>query len=330
MRLKRSTRSSIAAAGCAVLFTAVLVGVYHTAQGRWLDNAALEGFLSTVDNERRQAVADAVASLCDPGPFLLIGVHDRRGRPHPARPAARGGRHRAAPRRRGDHADPQAAAGQGALRRRRRRVRPLRQPGDRRARVPERARDGGDVARARGADRRAARTGDPWSRRSARCSRSRSACPIVALAWHFPSDIVGGYLVATTWCLSRSPACAPPTRAGPSPARCAQPRARASRPRAGRSAPRPRWRPPPAPASRSRASTGSSGFAQRPHHRDARRDRHLAARGGARRGGLDRRPAPRLKPSGERPERVYALPRQAVGGQGSPVRNRRGPATVTG
>jgi membrane-associated phospholipid phosphatase len=24
---------------------------------------------------------------------------------------------------------------------------------------------------------------------------------VVALAWHFPSDVVGGYLVATTWCL---------------------------------------------------------------------------------------------------------------------------------
>src|SRR3712207_6511175 len=63
----------VGAAGCVVLFTALLVGVYHTAQGRWLDNAALEGFLSTLDNERRTDFANAVAALCDPGPFLLIG-----------------------------------------------------------------------------------------------------------------------------------------------------------------------------------------------------------------------------------------------------------------
>jgi membrane-associated phospholipid phosphatase len=63
----------VAAGGCALLFTAILVGVYHTAQGRWLDNAALSGFLSAIDTEKQKHVANLVARLCDPGPFLLIG-----------------------------------------------------------------------------------------------------------------------------------------------------------------------------------------------------------------------------------------------------------------
>src|SRR3954465_5051598 len=71
MRLK-ARQLLLAAAGCALLFTAILVAVYHTAQGRWLDNAALDGFLSTIDTEHQKNVVDSVASLCDPGPFMLL------------------------------------------------------------------------------------------------------------------------------------------------------------------------------------------------------------------------------------------------------------------
>src|SRR3954470_7613230 len=73
MRLK-ARQLLIAAASCALLFTAILVGVYHTAQGRWLDNAALDGFLSTIDTEHQKNVADSIARLCDPGPFLLMVI----------------------------------------------------------------------------------------------------------------------------------------------------------------------------------------------------------------------------------------------------------------
>jgi membrane-associated phospholipid phosphatase len=73
MRL-RARHLLIAAAGCAAVFGAILLAVYHTAQGRWLDNAALEGFLSTLDTQREKAAADAIASLCDPGPFLLLAI----------------------------------------------------------------------------------------------------------------------------------------------------------------------------------------------------------------------------------------------------------------
>src|SRR3954462_7148094 len=72
MRLK-AHHLLAAAGGCVLLFAAILVGVYHTAQGRWLDNAALDGFLSTIDSEHQKNVVDSIASLCDPGPFLLIG-----------------------------------------------------------------------------------------------------------------------------------------------------------------------------------------------------------------------------------------------------------------
>src|ERR687897_262221 len=64
----------LAAAGRALLFSAILVGVYHTAPGRWLDNAALEGFLSILDSDASQRLAGAVASLCDPVPFAAIGL----------------------------------------------------------------------------------------------------------------------------------------------------------------------------------------------------------------------------------------------------------------
>src|SRR4051794_33874780 len=73
MRLK-ARQLLLTAAGCALLFTAILVAVYHTAQGRWLDNAALDGFLSTIDTEHQKHLADSIARLCDPGPFLLIAI----------------------------------------------------------------------------------------------------------------------------------------------------------------------------------------------------------------------------------------------------------------
>src|SRR3954452_3258456 len=72
MRLK-AHHLLAAAGGCVLLFAAILVGVYHTAQGRWLDNAALDGFPSTIDSEHQKSVFDSVASLSDPGPFMLVG-----------------------------------------------------------------------------------------------------------------------------------------------------------------------------------------------------------------------------------------------------------------
>jgi membrane-associated phospholipid phosphatase len=189
-----------AAGGCVVLFSALLISVYHTTQGRWLDNAALEGFLSTVDDERRQSIADAIASLADPGPFLLIGftiiaVALLKRAPRRAaavttllvgasatsqilKPLLAKARFEAdvvsfdhvvnpiinAPAFPSGHATAAMALALGAVM-----VTP-------RAWRPLVAAVGALFALAVG-------------------------LAVVALAWHYPSDVVGGYLVASTWCL---------------------------------------------------------------------------------------------------------------------------------
>ena len=123
--------------------------------------------------------------------------------------------------------------------------------------------------------------------------------------------------------------CARPTRAGPSPA----PSARAARSRAP-AATRPAAAGSPAAAVARRRprprSTGSSASpAPTPRRRVAAIGISLCAAAARRR--PSRWPtSARAETPASAPERVYALPRQAVGGQGSPVRNRRGPATVTG
>lgn len=190
----------VAAGGCVLLFTAILVGVYHTVQGRWLDNAALEGFLSTLDDNRQKQVADAVAALCDPGPFLLIGftiVGVALLRRSPRRAAA------AATLLLG-------AAGSSQI------LKPL----------LAKARFDGDVvgfdhivnpvidapafpsghataamALALAAVIVAPRALRPLVAGGGALFALAVGFAIVALGWHYPSDIVGGYLVATTWCL---------------------------------------------------------------------------------------------------------------------------------
>src|SRR5215213_329424 len=73
MRLSARTLL-LSSAGCALLFSAILVGVYHTEPGRWLDNAALDGFLSVLDSDASRRLAGAVASLCDPVSYAAIGL----------------------------------------------------------------------------------------------------------------------------------------------------------------------------------------------------------------------------------------------------------------
>ena len=188
------------AGGCVVLFAAVLLGVYHTAQGRWLDNAALDGFLSTLDNERQKDVADAVAALCDPGPFLLIGftlIAVALLRRCPRRAAA----------------VTALLAGSAATTQI---LKPL----------LAKARFDGEVvgfdhlinpvitapafpsghataamALALASVIVAPRAWRPVAAAGAALFALAIGFAIVALGWHYPSDIVGGYLVATAWCL---------------------------------------------------------------------------------------------------------------------------------
>ena len=189
------------AGGCVVLFAAVLLGVYHTAQGRRLDNAALDGFLSTVDNERQKDVADAVAALCDPGPFLLIGfalIAVALLRRCPRRAAA----------------VTALLAGSAATTQI---LKPL----------LAKARFDGEVvgfdhlinpvitapafpsghataamALALASVIVAPRAWRPVAAAGGALFALAIGFAIVALGWHYPSDIIGGYLVATAWCLA--------------------------------------------------------------------------------------------------------------------------------
>src|SRR3954447_5403286 len=199
MRLK-ARQLLLAAAGCALLFTAILVGVYHTVQGRWLDNAALDGFLSTIDSEHQANVADAIARLCDPGPFLLLGFT-----------VVAIALLRRAPRRAGAVIALLAGASTTTQI-----LKPL----------LARARFDGDVvgfdhiinpvigapafpsghataamSLALSAVIVAPRTWRPLIAAGGALFALAVGFALVALGWHYPSDVVGGYLVATTWAL---------------------------------------------------------------------------------------------------------------------------------
>ena len=198
--MRLSVRSLLlSSAGCAVLFTALLVGAYHTADGRWLDNAALSGFLSALEPTWSRE-ANAVARLCDPAPFALItialvGVGVVRRVPRRAAAAAVVLLGSAASsqilkpllaKARFDgsivefgplHTDPIAA--------------PAFPSGHATA----------AMAIALAAVIVAPRALRPLVATAGALFALLVGFLIVALGWHFPSDIVGGYLVATAWCL---------------------------------------------------------------------------------------------------------------------------------
>jgi membrane-associated phospholipid phosphatase len=198
--MRLSVRSLLlSSAGCAVLFTVLLVGAYHTADGRWLDNAALSGFLSAVDpNWWREA--DAFARLCDPVPFtlasmILVGVALAR---HAPRRAAAAG------------VVLVGAAATSQI------LKPL----------LAKARFDGSIVQLGLLDTKPIAAGAfPSGHATAAMAIALAAVIVapralrplvavggalfalaigfllVALGWHFASDVVGGYLVATTWCL---------------------------------------------------------------------------------------------------------------------------------
>jgi membrane-associated phospholipid phosphatase len=191
----------LSSAACALVFMALLIGVYHTPTGRWLDNAALEGFLSALSSSGQTNAANAVAALCDPAPYavfalaiLATALVQRRPRRAAAAALVLGGSavttqllkpalakirldetivgsdhfihpHIGAPAFPSGHATAAMAIVLAALIVAPRALRPLVAAG------------GALFALAVGFS-------------------------IIALGWHMPSDIVGGYLVATIWCLT--------------------------------------------------------------------------------------------------------------------------------
>lgn len=190
----------VAAAVCAAVFGAILIAVYHTAQGRWLDNAALEGFLSTLDTREQTRVTDAVAALCDPGPFALIAaalIGTALLRRSPRRAAA------AAVVLFGSAVTTQLlkpllaqARFDGSVVGFHHLVDPV---------IDAPAYPSGHATAAMSIALAALvvvpRAARPLTAAAGALFALAVGFAIVALGWHFPSDIVGGYLVATTWCL---------------------------------------------------------------------------------------------------------------------------------
>src|SRR5215213_3546459 len=189
-----------AAAGCAALFAAVLIGVYHTAQGRWLDNAALDGFLSTLDTSREIRLADAVARICDPLSYALISsvlIGIGLVRRSPRRAAA------AATLLLGSAATTQILKPLLAKVRFDSHVVGFDHIIDPVISAP--AFPSGHATSAMALTLAALivvpRAWRPLVAAAGVLFSLAVGMSIVALAWHYPSDIVGGYLVAATWCL---------------------------------------------------------------------------------------------------------------------------------
>src|SRR4051812_834196 len=63
----------VSSAACVAAFIGLLFVAYHTGGGRWLDNAAVDGFL-TVQNANTAPLAQRIAGLCDPGSYALIAI----------------------------------------------------------------------------------------------------------------------------------------------------------------------------------------------------------------------------------------------------------------
>jgi membrane-associated phospholipid phosphatase len=199
--MPRSARTLLlSSAGCAALFGLLLAGVYFTGEGRWLDNAALSGFVSVLHNQGQKDVAEAVAALCDPPSFvaialIIIGVGFARRQPRRAAAAAMvlfGSAVTtqvlkpliAHPRFEGN------VVGFDHI------VNPM---------VPPPAFPSGHATAAMSIALAALivapRNLRPLTAAGGALFALVLGCTIVTLGWHFPSDIVGGYLVATAWCL---------------------------------------------------------------------------------------------------------------------------------
>ena len=189
----------LSSAACTVLFSVLFALVYYTDTGRWLDNAALDGFAASM-RPGWVAEADAFARLADPLPYALLTLV-----------IVATGLVRGVPRR--------AAAALVMLLGSAATTQVLK-PALAEARF-DTSLVGLDYAVPSWIDAAAFPSGHATAAMALalaalivvpRALRPVTAalgalfalamgCTIVALAWHFPSDIIGGYLVATAWCL---------------------------------------------------------------------------------------------------------------------------------
>ncbi|MEX2196836.1 MAG: phosphatase PAP2 family protein [Thermoleophilaceae bacterium] len=178
------------AAGCAGAFLGLLALAYFAGFAAWSDGAALQGFLG-LQRPLTVPVFDRLVHLADPLPYALFGLGLvaaalAQGRPRHAAAAVLlvGGsavssqvlKPLLATERTFHFADVQAAA------------------------YPS-----GHATAAMALALAAVLVAPPaWRRLTAVAGGALALAisfSILALGWHFPSDVVGGYLVATTWCL---------------------------------------------------------------------------------------------------------------------------------
>ncbi|MEA2404746.1 MAG: hypothetical protein QOE08_1393 [Thermoleophilaceae bacterium] len=193
--MTRSPRKMlVAAAGCAIAFVVLLVIAYRVAPARWADAAALDGFARLRDPTLGW-YADPIARLCDPMPFaamaiaLLVVAYIVRG--------------------------PRHVAAVTLLLVTANLTSQLLKPALAYSRVSPDWPRAADVAPAAFPSGHA--TASMTLALGALMIAPRALRPLVAalggvfallvafstliLGWHYPSDVVGGYLVATGWCL---------------------------------------------------------------------------------------------------------------------------------
>lgn len=180
------------AAGCAGVFVTVLALAYFDGPARWADGAALEGFLG-LKAPLPIPVFERLAHLADPVPYGLFGLAVlaaalAQGRPRHALAASvlLGG----------------SAVSSQVLK-------PLlamdRSVGFDFSQVNAAAYPSGHATASMALALAAVLVAPPAWRRAVALGGGAFALAvsysILSLGWHFPSDVVGGYLVAATWCL---------------------------------------------------------------------------------------------------------------------------------
>jgi membrane-associated phospholipid phosphatase len=192
--MPRSPRTLLAWAGaCAGAFVAVLLGAYFTGPGRWLDGAALEGFMR-VQRPLVRSITEPVAHLVDPLPYGLLGGS------LVAVALARGARARAAA-----VAGLLAATGISSQVLKELLAHPRYHDFLGYAQILPDAFPSGHATAAMSLALGAVLVVPPaWRAQTAAAGGAFAlaiAYSILALGWHFPSDVAGGLLLATGWAL---------------------------------------------------------------------------------------------------------------------------------
>lgn len=188
--LARAKPALALAAGCAGAFVALLLIAYFAGFARWADGAALQGFLG-LQRPLTVPVFERLVHLADPLPYVLLGLALLAAALAQGRP-----RHAAA-----------AALLLGGSAVSSQTLKPLlaMERSFDFTQVSAAAYPSGHATAAMALALAAVLVAPPAWRRAVAAAGGAFALgvsfSILALGWHFPSDVVGGHLVATVWCL---------------------------------------------------------------------------------------------------------------------------------